>query len=324
MDSVIFEDLRETFGLEVRGAQTVDGGWLNRKWRVRTQRGDVLVKQFSRTRFGERQLLQIEEALVRQMFAEKTGVPCPTILTVPDGRPMRFPGDDTAVYMVMTFCEGHIETPGTVTDVQMRSLGEACGRIHRAFSQLPVTDVKGYPIDSAHLIRELRENHTARMNDPDGSAEYRAAAAAQKPILDTLSADFFDRLPKGIAHEDFSPDNILFDDRGVTAVLDFDRSCYSFRYHDIGRALMSLAWDSRSGTLDFPKIRAFVDGYAARMPFGMTDLPDVLRITWCIEAPWWIRPEFFGECSPKVARFRDELLWLTEHWDELDTIFSNR
>jgi len=319
MDSVIFEDLRNTFGLEVTGMTAVDGGWLNRKWKVRTQRGDVLVKQFSRKRFGERQLEQIEDALVRQRVAGEAGVPCPAILHAPDGRPMRFLEDGAGtVYMVMTFCEGHSETPETVTGEQMRSLGETCGKMHRVFSQLPVTGVKGYPIDSARLIRELRENYSAWMNDPAPSTEYRAAAAAQKPILDSLSADFFDRLPKGIAHEDFSPDNILFNARGVTAVLDFDRSCFSFRYHDIGRALMSLAWDRQTGTLDLPKIRAFTDGYALHMPLSAADLPDILRITWCIEAPWWIRPEFFTECAPKVARFRDELLWLTEHWFDLD------
>ena len=45
-------------------------------------------------------------------------------------------------------------------------------------------------------------------------------------------------------------------------------------------------------------------------------------MTFCkghIETPGTVT-DFFGECSPKVARFRDELLWLTEHWSELDGI----
>ena len=106
MDPVILEDLRKTFGLEIPEAQTVDGGWLNRKWKARTNRGDFLIKQFSRKRFGDRQLRQIEEALVRQRIAGEAGVPCPTILFAPDGRPMRFLCDSAGtVYMVMTFCE---------------------------------------------------------------------------------------------------------------------------------------------------------------------------------------------------------------------------
>ncbi len=322
MDTVIREDLRKTFGLEIMGSTEVDGGWMNRKWRISTENGDFLVKQFSRKRFGERQLRQIEEALVRQIAAREDGVPCPVILTA-GGRPMRFLDDaDETVYMLMTFCEGHAESPDTVTAEQVYDLGGICGKMHRSFRQFAPDGVKGYPICGEQILDGLYENLRARQNDSSPSADYRAAVTAQQKILDTLSPSFFGRLPKGIAHEDFSPDNILFDARRVTAVLDFDRCSYSFLHHDAGRALMSLAWNR--GVFDRKKIRAFVDGYAAYMPLTLAEVPDILRITWCIETPWWIRPEFFAECSPKVARFRDELLWLTEHWDGLDTIFSNR
>ena len=33
-----------------------------------------------------------------------------------------------------------------------------------------------------------------------------------------------------------------------------------------------------------------------------------------------IQPEFFREESEKVVRFKDEMLWLTEHWNELDSL----
>lgn len=314
MDAAIREDLKRTFGFKKINAEDIDGGWLNRKWKIATERGTYLVKQFSRKRFGERQLLQIRDALVRQTAVREDGVPCPAILYA-DGQPMRFL-DDGTVYMVMTFCAGHMETPETVTVEQMQSLGETCGKMHRAFRRFSPDGVKGYPIDGKVLPEELRANFRARRDDPSPSPEYHAAVAAQEKILDSLAPSFFDRLPKGIAHEDFSPDNLLFDAHGVTAVLDFDRCCYSFRYHDIGRALMSLVWNR--GTLDPEKTRAFIGGYAKYLPLTPADVPDILRITWCIEVPWWIRPEFFADCSPKVARFRDEILWLTENWFETD------
>jgi homoserine kinase type II len=312
MDAAIREDLEKVFGFERMRIEEIYGGWLNRKWKIMTADGIFLVKQFSRKRFGDRQLLQIRDALIRQTAVRGDGVPCPAILYA-DGQPMRFLDDDEkTVYMVMMFCKGHMETPETVTAEQMQSLGETCGKMHRAFRCFSPYGVKGYPIDGKFLLEELRANFRARRNDPSPSPEYHAAVAAQEKILDSLAPSFFDRLPKGIAHEDFSPDNLLFDAHGVTAVLDFDRCCCSFRYHDIGRALLSLAWNR--GILDPEKTRAFLDGYAAYLPVAPADVPDILRITWCIEAPWWIRPEFFADCSPKVARFRDEILWLTENW----------
>ncbi len=318
MDAVIREDLRKSFGLEIMLLAEVSGGWMNRKWKITTEDGDFLVKQFSRNRFGERQLRQIEDALFRQIAVREDGVPCPAILTA-DGRPMRFLDDaDETVYMVMSFCEGHAESSDTVTDEQMHSLGETCGKMHRFFRRFPFDGVKGYPIDGVQWMDGLWENFRARRNDFSPSPEYHHTVAVQEKILDALSPAIFERLPKGIAHEDFSPDNILFDAHRVTAVLDFDRCSYSFLYHDAGRALMSLAWNH--GSIDIAKIHAFVDGYAAYMPLTMADVPDLLRITWCIETPWWIRPEFFADCSPKVARFPDEILWLTEHWFDLNNL----
>ena len=255
---------------------------------------------------------EIADALVRQTGVREDGVPCPAILYA-DGLPMRFLDDEAkTVYMVMEFCEGHTESPDTVTAEQMYDLGRTCGKMHRSFRKFSPDGVKGYPISAERLPEELRENFRARRADASPSAEYHAAVAAQEKILASLDPAFFGRLPKGIAHEDFSPDNILFDLHGVTAVLDFDRCSYGFRYHDIGRALMSLAWNHR--TFDPEKIRAFTDGYAAYLPLSVSEIPDILRITWCIEVPWWIRPEFFADCSPKVARFRDEILFLTENW----------
>jgi homoserine kinase type II len=40
-----------------------------------------------------------------------------------------------------------------------------------------------------------------------------------------------------------------------------------------------------------------------------------------MEIPWWIQPEFFETKEEKVVRFKDEVLWLTEHWFELDSLF---
>ena len=305
MEPAIRNDLPAAYGLNLLTAEPVDGGWLNRKWKAVTDCGMFLVKQFSRIRFDDCQLRYIADALVRQRFAGEHGIPCPAVLPA-NGQPLRYLNDGT-VYMVMTFCEGHIETPHTITDKQIHDLGYTLGCLHRLFGTLPLDNrVKGYPVDSTQMLGDLR-NYCRTIPSGQRFTE----------IADALSAEWLERLPKGIAHEDFSPDNLLFHENRVAAVLDFDRSCYSFLYHDIGRALMSLAWND--GVLRYTKIRAFADGYStANFPLSHKSLADALRLTWFIETPWWIRPEFSGECPPKVARFRDEILWLTENFEKLE------
>jgi homoserine kinase type II len=192
--------------------------------------------------------------------------------------------------------------------------------MHRAFSQLPVRAAKGYPIDSGQLIGSLWENFNTRVQAAASGApaEYLQAVRAQEPILKQLTIEYFDRLPRGLAHEDFTSDNILFDADGVSAIIDFDRNQYSFVWHDIGRAILSFALKDHQ--LDLGKIHAFLEGYSQYTALTLSDIADALRLSWCIEAPWWIQPDFFRESHGKATRFRDEILWLSEHWFELDVL----
>ncbi len=318
MDDFIIADLKDSYGITCNQISPVTGGWMNQKWRVSTDKGELLVKQFSYKRFNKDRLDAIEAALQRQIILEGCGVPCPKIHTY-NGQAIRHLDSETA-YMVMDFLPGKMEGPDTITIKQMRSLGSACGLMHKAFSQLPVHFAKGYPISSRMLIDALWTNFHTRKQEctPDTPIEYRNAVLALEPILKTLTEDFFDRLPKGIAHEDFSPDNMLFDADGISAIIDFDRNQYSFIWHDIGRAILSFALDDNKITLE--KVDAFLEGYTQHLALTMGDISDSLRLSWCLETIWWIQPEFFGAKKAKVLRFKDEMLWLTDHWFEIDSI----
>lgn len=139
-----------------------------------------------------------------------------------------------------------------------------------------------------------------------------------EPILKQIDDTFFDKFARGFAHEDFQPGNILFVADGVSAVIDFDRNGYSYIWHDIGRAVLSFALEG--DMLNTDKIRAFVEGYSRHLPLAVSDIADILRLSWCIETPWWIKPEFFGACDEIPKRMKDEMLWLTRHWFELDDL----
>lgn len=318
MDDIIKADLKGSYGLTCTHITPVTGGWLNRKWKVSADTGELLVKQFSCERYRKGRLHLIEAALQRQIALEGSGVPCPRIRQC-EGRAIHLLNDETA-YMVMEFCPGKTESPNTVTLSQMQSLGETCGLMHKAFSRLPVVTVEGFPIHSGQMIDSLWENYRTRLQECPASspAGYREALIAQEPILQRLTARFFSRLPKGIAHEDFSPDNMLFDGDHISAIVDFDRNHYSYIWHDVGRAILSFAL--KDGRLDMEIIHAFAEGYSRHGALSLSDMADILRLTWCMEVPWWIQPEFFEENHAKVMRFKDEMLWLTEHWFDLDNL----
>ena len=296
----------------------IDGGWLNNLWKAEAGVQTLLIKQYSSKRYNKERLDLLEEALQRQIILEKEGIICPHIYLC-DNRAIHFKDDKTA-YTVMDFCQGKNINCQTITLAQMQSLGTACALMHIAFSKLPNNTVKGFPIKSKQILDSLWENYDTckRVMSLNMPMKFQTALLSQKSILMQLTEEFFDTLPKGITHEDFTPDNLLFDSDGVSAIIDFDRNCYSFIYHDIGRAVLSFALEENR--LNIEKVHAFLNGYSMHLPLTLSDIADALRISWCIEVVWWVQPECFSMKTCKATRYRDEILWLTEIWFKIESI----
>lgn len=63
------------------------------------------------------------------------------------------------------------------------------------------------------------------------------------------------------------------------------------------RATLSLAL--KDDRLNVDMIHAFVEGYSQHWVLALSDMADALRLSWCIEVPWWIQPEFLHEKRQK-------------------------
>ncbi len=319
MNCDMFTDIENNYGIICKEITPINGGWLNKLWKVITDDGDLLIKQYSSKRYNKNKLQLIEYALQRQIIIKKDGILCPHIYQQ-EGHVIQFLNDTTA-YIVMDFCGGRNENSSTITTTKMQSLGKECAKLHAAFSKLPTDGVvKEGSVEGKQILAGLWENYKTckeqiSLND---SIKYKNTLLAQEAILKQLTEDFFGKLPKGITHEDFTPDNILFDENGVSAIIDFDRNKYSFIWHDIGRAILSFALEDNQLNLD--KIHAFVKGYSQCLPLTIANVADALRITWCIEVLWWIKPACFTMDASKATRYRDEIVWLTEKWFEIDSL----
>lgn len=300
MDKKILFDLQKSYGLECRSFSRVNGGFLNELWRVQTDRGEVLVKVFSPKRFSEKKMNDIEHALLMQQKLHAAGVCCPRAYAPA----LRYLNAQT-VYAVMDYCAGRNETPETITVPQMKSLGAEIARMHAAFDKLPCAGEKGYPVDCAALAEGLSSHMEAYGDD------------TLRRIAATWTAEAISRQPMALRHEDMTQDNVLFDDAGVTAIIDFDRASYHFALHDIGRAVLSFARTDVG--LKVESVRAFLMGYNTVRPLSLQDIMQALRVTWLSEAAWWIGPQA-EHLTGKALRFREDLLWLTENYFELEKI----
>lgn len=318
MDEGIRADLEAWYGVVCLDSAPVAGGLLNLKWRVDTPEGPLLVKRYSRERFGPDQLARIEAALERQAALDGAAIPCPRLWR--RGRILRELPDGT-VYMVMDFCPGRTQGPEQTTARQMASLGAACGRMHVALAALP-GGCEGPLPQGGYSLPALRASHAELRAQvpPDAPPAYRSALERAGRVIAALPEDFFAGFARGWAHEDFHSGNILLDPGGVTAIVDFDRNAPSFPLHDVGRALLSFALEG--GGLVRDKVEAFRQGYARCRPLSRADLAAALRLTWCIEMPWWLQAAFFGPCDEVPRRFAAEMDYLAERWDDLEALIG--
>jgi homoserine kinase type II len=321
MDERIVADLRESYGITFSRIEPVRGGYLNRKWRVSTEQGELLIKQYSPARYSGSRFDEMEDCLQRQILLHDSGVACPRLLTR-DGRVIRRLADEIA-YMVMEFCTGQTQNADETTPAQMRDLGSACAVMHKAFAALPPPADKALPRFGSFSPEALEAYITSGLRDcPDPAPPgYRPALLAVAQILDKLCPTLFSQSPQNYAHEDFQAGNILFNREGVSAIVDFDRNGYSYPWHDIGRAVLSFALEEQ--TLHTGKVRAFLEGYTRHLPLSPHNIADALRLTLCIETSWWIRPEYIVPCDEIPARFRDEILWLIARWEDLGSIIGS-
>lgn len=173
MESNIIADLKNSYGITYNQITPVTGGLMNLKWKITTEQGELLVKQYSMKRFNRDRMDRIEAALQRQMILEQHGVPCPLIWPC-GGRAIRWLNDQTA-YMVMDFYPGKTEKPDTITVTQMHSLGSACAVMHRAFSRIPVPPDARLPVSGGYTPAALWDNYSFCRDTcaPEAPAEYR-------------------------------------------------------------------------------------------------------------------------------------------------------
>ena len=308
----LLQDTELHYKLTLHAAAPIPGGWLNRMMHLNTDQGELLLKEYSRERYPKpAQLDAIEHALAVQSAVREKGVPTVHILR-PAGQALRHLPDGR-VYCLMGWCDGKNLTPEDISLVQMRDLGAVCGQMHAAFRTISADSVKHYLSDGAAILEALKE-HREEQFFTDCPALREALRGTDVP-LGTLSPSFFDSLPKGLSHEDFTPDNLLFDERGVLAVIDFDRVGHLFPLHDVGRALLSFAL--RDGELRKEYVIAFAEGYRQYLSLSERDISAALKLCWCIEVPWWYRPLFFESEQGKATRFLREILWVQEHWGEI-------
>ncbi|MBV9995566.1 MAG: homoserine kinase [Caulobacteraceae bacterium] len=116
-----------------------------------------------------------------------------------------------------------------------------------------------------------RENDLGRQAWPQLFAGLKDAAEQLKPglagaiqsDLDRIAAGWPKRLPEGLIHADYFPDNVFFREGRFAAAIDFYFAAWDALAYDIGVALNAWCFEP-DGSFNVTAARAFVAGYERR------------------------------------------------------------
>lgn len=318
----VYEDIKNTIqdklGYNIISNSQVNRGWLNLKWKINTDYGTKVIKQYNPSRNPPHKIKQIEKALQRQSVLHEKGVKCPKMHWFEDSPIIKsYNGEN---FCVLDFYEGDIVKPNNINSDQMYDLGKDIALFHKvsneSFGVNAVVEWRPsfeYMTENWHKVWEKANR--------DNLHELLILLQKQKSIIESIDFSYFNNCRLNWVHADLWVDNILFTSNNLSCIVDFDRNCYAFAELDIGRVLLSLALNDDNLNIDIAS--AFLKGYQELYPLKDTDIIRALKLTWCLETFWWINSGMYAhKDSSPVQKFVSEMIWLTNNWTTLNELLG--
>ncbi len=176
------------------------------------------------------------------------GLPCPTPVHAKDGRTTRTLNDRSAA--ILTFLDGvSLRRPSV----------EHCSVAGRALATLHVKGAN-FPQqrENALGLASWKQLAAECVVDADNVADDLKILIETE--LEFLSASWPVRLPAGIIHADFFPDNVLFVRKEVSGIIDFYFACNDAFAYDLAVALNAWCFEA-DGSYNVTKGQALFSGY---------------------------------------------------------------
>ncbi|MDQ0207567.1 phosphotransferase [Alkalicoccobacillus murimartini] len=315
----ILDTCTELFNLTILDATPIHRGWLNLKWKVKTQQGVLLIKQYNKERLKKYKLTDIERALNQQNRLRSEGLTTPRIWTCNGEVIQRSKCDE--LFIVMDFCDGRILRAGQLEKDHMFELGLMTGKMHDLLNdgRLPP---KAHPIFLPPRREQRLQHWENLLNDVgDRTISTTLVAKIETQIVATEQMEGVCFGATGWSHRDLWFDNLLFEDQQLTSILDFDRLGYDYPELDVARAV--IGGSLYKNECDTSLALAFLEGYNRFRTFGTEQLIGALKGLWYMESEWWIDHNTEQLTGPP-ARFAEEMHWLANNLVVLESMFLTK
>ncbi|MGH8794762.1 MAG: phosphotransferase [Stackebrandtia sp.] len=238
-DPVATRVLTQGYGLNVRGLRLLRRESANQVYRADVDGGSVVVKRLARPGSASWRAFQAR-TMVR---LRDQGFPVAPPVTATSGLPAAEAGGFW--WQVLPFDPGRAFRSGDAPDVA--AAADCLDRLH-GFGDVddvepaasPVRDVESWlTADETELDRLTEMIDDVAPNTPDDVR--KRYAATYERARSSLDMNAYRELPRGLSHGEFIGSNLLFQDDGVSCVLDWDALDVRPRVADLARACLFIA-----------------------------------------------------------------------------------
>lgn len=252
LDEATIRRLVEDYGLgELVGWHGIQAGVENSNFFIETTARRVILTLYERR--VDPADLPFFVGVMEHLAAR--GVPCPTPLADRRGRVLREVAGRPAA--CVTFLDGR--SVRRATAAQCRALGAALAELHLAGRDYP-----------GARPNDLALAGWRRLFDRIGERAEEVApglAAELAGELESLEAIWPEALPRGVIHADLFPDNVFFENDGVSGLIDFYFACTDALAYDLAICLNAWCFE-RDGAFNTTHARAMTAGYRRVRPLA--------------------------------------------------------
>ncbi|MCU5534184.1 phosphotransferase [Bacillus cereus] len=307
------------FEFKIKKVIPIHRGWLNLKWKLETDVGNFVLKQYNKERYKLYDPLTLLQALHQQQRLHNNGVSCPKLLTYKNN--VMHTSKNNERFVVLEYKEGNLISPGKVNKKEIYSLGKTIGHMHNLLNDGSLIEgetPKFVPPTIEERVKHWEEKR--REAEQLGKEHILPYIKLQQEATQLVNVNQFYNSKKGWVHRDLWVDNLLFHNDKVSAILDFDRLDYDYVELDIGRAVISCAL--HDGVLNKSFVASFLEGYRNELDFPVGNIVRAIQMLWYMESTWWIHANMDQHSVPP-SRFADEMNWIAKNYSTLHSILAD-
>lgn len=298
----------------------LQGGYLNNNYRLVTDRGIWMLKHRRTARLAR---VRFEHQMLRQL-AER-GVPVAAVRTPSYGE--HFATSERRPLEIYDWVSGdHLDGTQLSLD-QCGDLGHALASIHEQLSQIHPYIQQSFWAPSTPPRRTLQRItalleivHRRQKSDEfdEFALDYlHRLRGLLKQTSERRQPVHFAYLSLGYVHGDFNPNNVLFRDGKIVAILDWERTGVRPRSWELVRSIALWFADRTSGVIDLARAAVFVEAYADLHRLETREIEDMIyRLWWDKLNDLWVFDKHYLENDHSADHvIRESAKWVN-WWGE--------